>query len=77
MARLVGTLKLPRVSLHALRHSHASQRIASGMDVLKISRRLGHGSPMITLGVRGHLFTNTDDRAAAVVEAASAKALTD
>jgi integrase len=66
----VSTNKLPRVSLHALRHTHASQLIASGMDVLTVSRRLGHGSPMITLGVYGHLFANSDDRAASVVEAA-------
>ena len=58
---------LPRVSLHALRHRHASQLIAAGMDVLTISRRLGHGSPTITLGVYGHLFTNTDDRAAQIL----------
>src|SRR6185312_10991813 len=38
-------LGLPPVNLHALRHTHASQLIASGMDVLTISRRLGHGSP--------------------------------
>jgi hypothetical protein len=40
------------------------------MDVLTISRRLGHGSPTITLGVYGHLFGNTDDRAADVIERA-------
>ena len=56
--------------LHALRHTHASQLIASGMDVLTISRRLGHSSPTITLSVYGHLFANTDDRAVQVVEAA-------
>jgi len=70
-------LKLSRVSLHALRHTHASQLIASGMDVLTISRRLGHGSPTITLGVYGHLFTNTDDRAAEIMEAAFARAKTE
>jgi integrase len=43
--RILAQLKLPTVSLHALRHTHASQLIASGMDVLTISRRLGHGSP--------------------------------
>src|SRR4051812_293637 len=32
----------------------ASQLIASGMDVLTISRRMGHGSPSITLDVYGH-----------------------
>jgi len=75
--RTTAALKLPRVSLHALRHTHASQLIASGLDVLTISRRLGHGSPTITLGVYGHLFANTDDRAAQVVEAAFAQARTE
>jgi hypothetical protein len=45
------------------------------MDVLTVSRRLGHGSPAITLDVYGHLFANTDDRAAQVVEAAFAHAV--
>jgi len=53
--RLVVSLKLPKVSLHALRHTHASQLIASGVDVLTISRRLGHGAPSITLDVYSHL----------------------
>jgi integrase len=57
------------VSLHALRHTHASILIASGLDVLTISRRLGHGSPAITLTVYGHLFRQ-DDRAAQILEAA-------
>jgi integrase len=43
--------------------------IAAGMDVLTISRRLGHGSPTITLGVYG-LFSNTDDQAAQIIERA-------
>lgn len=58
------------VTLHSLRHTHASQLIASGMDVLTISRRLGHGSPTITLGVYGHLFADSGDRAAQIIEAA-------
>jgi integrase len=67
--------KLPPISLHALRHTHASQLIAESMDVLTISRRLGHGSPTVTLGVYGHLFGNTDDRAADVIERAFGKVL--
>jgi integrase len=59
-----------KVSFHALRHTHASQLIESGMDVLTISRRLGHSTPTITLSVYGHLFSNSDDRAAQIVEAA-------
>jgi integrase len=64
----MAALGCPQITLHSLRHTHASQLIASGLDVLTISRRLGHGSPAITLSVYGHLFSNTDDRAAAVTE---------
>jgi integrase len=42
------------VTLHAWRHIHASQMIAAGMDVVALSRRLGHSSPSITLDVYGH-----------------------
>jgi integrase len=68
--RLVGSLKLPKVSFHALRHTHASQLIAAGVDVLTISRRLGHGAPSITLDVYSHLFKPTDRGAADIFETA-------
>jgi integrase len=70
-------LKIEGVTLHSLRHTHASQLIASGMDVLTISRRLGHGSPAITLTVYGHLMQGTDRRAAEVMEQALASLETD
>ena len=60
-------LGMPHISLHSLRHTHASQLIAAGMDVLTISRRLGHGSAAITLGVYGHLLT-PHDRAADITQ---------
>lgn len=75
--RLVKQLGLPRVSLHAWRHTHASQLIESGMDVLTISRRLGHGSPSITLDVYGHRFSRKDDTAAAVFDKAFAGVMGD
>src|SRR5262249_41896712 len=37
------------VSFHELRHTHASQLIDAGVDVVTISKRLGHASPTITL----------------------------
>jgi integrase len=58
------------VALHALRHTHVSQLIAAGMDILTIRRRIGHASAAITLKVYGHLFANTDARAAEIMEAA-------
>jgi integrase len=55
-------------TFHSLRHSHASALIAAGVDVMELSRRLGHGSPAITLRLYGHLWSKTDDRAAAAME---------
>jgi integrase len=68
---------IPEATLHSLRHTHASHLIAAGLDILTISRRLGHGSPTITLGVYGHLFPQTDDRAAQIIEAAMSSIRTD
>jgi integrase len=64
-------------TLHGLRHTHVSQLIAAGMDVLTISRRLGHANPAITLKVYGHLFANTDARAAEIMEATFTKMRTE
>jgi integrase len=68
--RIVAAVGMRGITLHSLRHTHASMLIASGMDILTISRRLGHGSPTITLRVYGHLIHGTDEKAAQVMEAA-------
>jgi integrase len=74
-ARTVRMLKLPKVTVHALRHTHVSQLIVAGLDVVSVSRRIGHSNPTVTLGVYAHLFGNTDDRATSAVETALAAAL--
>jgi integrase len=74
-ARAVRLLRLPDVTFHALRHTHVSQLIASGLDVVTVSRRIGHSNPTTTLSVYAHLFGATDERAASVVEAAMADIL--
>ncbi|MBV9201241.1 MAG: site-specific integrase [Alphaproteobacteria bacterium] len=74
-AKAVRSMKLPRVTFHALRHTHVSQLIAAGLDVVTVSRRIGHSNPTITLSVYAHLFGNTDDRAAQAVETALAGVL--
>jgi integrase len=66
------TLGLGRVPFHALRHTHASQLIDAGIDIVTISRRLGHASPTITLGTYAHLFRQRDDKAAKAINDALA-----
>jgi integrase len=59
-----------KISFHILRHTHASMLISHGIDVVTISKRLGHVSPSITLNVYAHLFSKDDSKAAAVIDAA-------
>jgi integrase len=57
-----------QASFHSLRHTHASHLIAEGVDIMTISRRLGHAGPGITLGAYGHLLPNTDAKAASIMD---------
>ena len=43
--------------------------IDAGVDVVRISRRLGHVSPNITLQVYAHLFPKHDSKSAAAINA--------
>ncbi len=65
----VRTLGLPKITFHALRHCHASALIAAGLDVVTVSRRLGHSKASITLDVYAHLSTNNDAAATAAIDA--------
>jgi integrase len=60
----------PDMGFHNLRHTHASQLIDAGVDIVTISKRLGHAKPDITLRVYSHLFRNDDSKAAAAINAA-------
>lgn len=68
-ADVAASIGLP-VTFHALRHTHASHLIDAGIDVVKISRRLGHASPTVTLKIYAHLFRKRDDKSTAAINAA-------
>jgi integrase len=59
----------PEVTFHGLRHTHASQLIDAGVDIVTISRRLGHKKPEITLRIYAHMFKKDDSKAAAAINA--------
>ncbi len=60
--------ELPRITIHEFRHTHASLLIAQKINVLEISRRLGHANPTITLNVYAHLFPNEEQKAIEFLE---------
>jgi integrase len=69
-SRAMDAIGMPDAGLHSLRHTHVSMLLASGMDILTISRRIGHASVKVTLDTYGHLIHGTDDRAAEIMDAA-------
>jgi integrase len=70
--RTVKHLGLPQVGWHALRHTHASMLIDAGIDVVTVSKRLGHASPLVTLQTYAHKFRKDDAKAAEAINAAMA-----
>jgi len=70
--RLAASIGMPEITLHALRHTHASQAIAAGVDIVTVSRRLGHAKPDVTLRTYAHMFKTDDSKVAAVINAALA-----
>ncbi|MGZ0711123.1 site-specific integrase (plasmid) [Coraliomargarita sp. W4R53] len=68
LTRLFETLRddlaLPKITLHGLRHMHASLLIASGNDIAVVSKRLGHASISITSDIYTHLIGDAGRRAA-------------
>jgi integrase len=63
-----ATKGIVNVRFHALRHTHASALIAGGVDIVTVSRRLGHWSPAFTLKTYAHLFTERKTAAAAIAK---------
>jgi len=56
------------VTLHKLRHSHASHMLASNVHPKIVQERLGHSSIAITLDIYSHLMPNMQEGAAATVD---------
>lgn len=54
--------KIARIHVHGLRHSHASYLINHGVNIVLISKRLGHKNTSITLDTYSHFYPLADDR---------------
>ena len=66
VAELMRKVGLQRVSLHSLRHSHASILLSKGVPISVVSERLGHADQKITLSIYSHALP-ADSRAAAKI----------
>jgi integrase len=65
-----ASLGVQGVTFHGLRHTHPTQLIDAGVDIVTISKRLGHAKPSVTLAIYAHMFKTDDSKAAAAINAA-------
>ena len=60
----LGQTAPPMITIHGLRHTHASLLLSAGEPVKTVSERLGHASVTLTLTVYGHVMPGDQVRAA-------------
>jgi integrase len=62
--RDLGADAFPAIRLHDVRHTHATLLLADGVPAKVVQERLGHASPVITLGVYSHVMPGMQAAAA-------------
>lgn len=65
---LLELADLPEMRFHDLRHTAATHMLANGVDLLTVSRRLGHSRASTTLDTYAHMVSGTQEKAAAVMD---------
>ncbi|HEY3463422.1 MAG TPA: tyrosine-type recombinase/integrase [Gaiellaceae bacterium] len=67
--RKAASAKLPKLSLHGLRHAHATLALRAGVHPKVVSERLGHASVAFTLDTYTDALPDMQETAAALVDA--------
>lgn len=63
--KAVAKTDLPRISLHGLRHTHATLLLKDGVPPKVVSERLGHSTPSFTITTYQHILPGMQAQAAA------------
>lgn len=50
-----------KIRFHSLRHTHASILLSQGIQVLTVSKRLGHSNPTITMETYAHVIQELEE----------------
>ena len=59
---------LPHLHAHAFRHTQASLLIASGSDIVSVSKRLGHANATTTMNIYAHELAKADKKSANTID---------
>lgn len=72
---IVKKYGLENIRLHDFRHSHASILLNQGVDIVTVSKRLGHESIKMTLDTYSHLIKGSEDKLIGVLDKLKGKNL--
>jgi len=59
---------LPKIRFHDLRHTAASIMLNRGVPAIVVSKRLGHANPSTTLNIYAHLYMESQDEPARIMD---------
>ncbi|QKS71946.1 tyrosine-type recombinase/integrase [Paenalkalicoccus suaedae] len=62
LKKLLQELKLSHITIHGLRHTHASILLYKGVSIYYVSERLGHGDIETTLNTYAHIVKELRDK---------------
>ena len=62
LARYCKKAKVPVISVHGLRHTHASLLLFAGVSIASVARRLGHSSMNTTQKTYLHIIQELENR---------------
>ena len=68
-AGLVKAAGLPHLTLHGLRHAHATMMLEEGINPKIVSERLGHSTIAITTDVYSHVLPGMQEAAVLALDA--------
>ncbi len=66
--RLEKEFNLPHINPHKFRHTQASVLINKGVDIVSVSKRLGHSKTSTTSDIYAHLLKNSDEKVSNVID---------
>jgi len=69
---VLASAGLPKLTLHGLRHTHATILLEQGVNPKVISERLGHASVATTMDIYSHVLPDMQEKAALAIDAALA-----
>lgn len=65
LVRLAG---VPDITVHGMRHTHATQLLKEGVSPKIVSERLGHSTTAITMDIYSHVLPDMQDVAAEAID---------